>query len=257
MQRLSKQEKRELKAKHNQETRKEKRKRSNLKKRAKRNAHLSQLSEAEKVEFFELEKQKNDSIFSESQRASSEGIPLIFDLSYLSIMTSVEIGSLQSQISSSVGFLRQQTPQYFSLICSNVSAELKEKISRRGSKKWFLQVFEQDLKDLPCAENKQIIYLSPEGSEPLLEIDKNAVYVIGGLVDRTIQSCRSFQRGQELGARVLRLPLTEHGSEIVRPERRVFNVNTIVEFLHYLAAGKSCEEAFVLSIPKRWTLLAS
>jgi tRNA (guanine9-N1)-methyltransferase len=116
-------------------------------------------------------------------------------------------------------------------------------------------VFEQDLKDLPCVEQKPIIYLSPEGSEPLMEVDKNAVYVIGGLVDRTIQSCKSFKRGQELGARVLRLPISECGSKVVRPERRVFNVNTVVEFLHYLASGKTGEEAFVLSIPKRWTLL--
>lgn len=257
MQRLTKQEKKELKIKHHQETRKEKRKRSHLNRKLKRNDFLSQLSEAEKLEYFELEKQKKDSIFSESQRAASEGIPLIFDLSYLNIMTSVEIGSLQSQISASVGFLRQQNPQFFSLICSNVTTELNEKISRRGSKKWFLQVFEQDLRDLPCVQNKQIIYLSPEGNEPLLEVDKNAAYVIGGLVDRTIQSSRSFQRGQELGVKVLRLPIHEHGSKVIKPERRVFNINTIVEFLHYLASGKSCEEAFVLSIPKRWTLLTS
>lgn len=257
MQRLSKQEKKQLKVKHHQETRKEKRKRSHINKRAKRSLMLSEMTEEQKTQFYESEKSQNLAIFEESQKAALEGIPLIFDLSYCNIMTSVEIGSLQSQISASVGFLRQQNPQFFSLMCSNASGELKEKLTKRGSKKWFLQVFEEDLQNIPNLKDKPIIYLSPEGNEPLLEIDQKAVYVIGGLVDRTIQSSKSFARGGEIGAKVLRLPILEHGAGILRPERRVFNVNTVVEFLHFLAAGKTCEEAFLSSIPKRWTLLAS
>ena len=254
MQRLSKPEKKQLKIKYHQEIRKEKRKRSHLNKKLKRNAFVAGLSEEDRERFYKEEQENLALIDQESQRASESGIPLVFDFSYCSKMTSVEIGSLQSQISDSVGFLRKQNPQYFSLICSNVPSELTEKLSKRGSKKWHLQVHEDDLASLAKVQNKTIVYLSPEGDEPLLSIDESSVYVIGGLVDRTIQSSLSYSRGQSLGVQTKRLPIAEHGSSIIKPERRVFNINTVIAFLHHLASGKSCEEAFLLSIPKRWTL---
>lgn len=254
MQKLTKQEKKQLKIKYHQETRKEKRKRSHLNKKLKRNAFVASLSEEDRERFYKKEQETLALIDQESQRASESGIPLIFDFSYCSKMTSVEIGSLQSQISDSVGFLRKQNPQYFSLICSNVPTELTEKLSKRGSKKWHLRVHEEDLTALDIVRDRTIVYLSPEGAEPLLSVDESCVYVIGGLVDRTIQSSLSYSRGQSLGVLTKRLPIAEHGFSIIKPERRVFNINTVVAFLHHLASGKSCEESFLLSIPKRWTL---
>jgi Trm5-related predicted tRNA methylase len=257
MQKLSKQEKKELKILHNKETRKEKRKRSHLLKRQKRSTFLSSLSDEAREDFIKKEHEVQSLMIQETMRVSQEGIPLIFDFSYCELMTSVELGSLQSQISASVGFLRKQHPQYFSLFCSNVPSAMTEKLSRRGCQKWQVQVFEEDLAKIPPVQGKNLIYLSPEGEEPLVSIDSQAVYVIGGLVDRTIQSCQSFARGKALGVKIMRLPLQEHGTGLIKPERRVFNINTVVSFIHFLASGKSCEEAFLMSIPKRWTLIGS
>ena len=35
-------------------------------------------------------------------------------------------------------------------------------------------------------KDQKIIYLSPESSNPLLDIDKDAVYVAGGLIDEQL-----------------------------------------------------------------------
>jgi tRNA (guanine9-N1)-methyltransferase len=44
--------------------------------------------------------------------------------------------------------------------------------------------------------NKKPIYLSPDASEELLEIDPDAAYVIGGLVDRTVIKNASLNRAE-------------------------------------------------------------
>ncbi|OMJ86075.1 hypothetical protein SteCoe_12513 [Stentor coeruleus] len=252
MQRMTKQEKKLLKFKVNQENRKEKRKRQHQAKRVKRNQMLGEMSDEERKAYIAQERAAEQAIKTESDRVSQSGIPLIFDFSYYPMMTSVEAGSLQSQISGSVGFLRKQNPQYFKLLCSNVPEGLVEKLLKRGAKSWNVQVTQQDIKDIPDLIDKKIIYLSPDADEPLLEVPENCAFVIGGLVDRTIRSLQSLHRAGNLGVDVKRLPIKEHANNLIKPERRVFNIDTVVQVLHWLAAGVEAKEALIKSIPKRW-----
>lgn len=252
--RLSKQEKRLKKFKHMQESRKEKRKRSHLLKRVKRNEMLGEMSIEERKQFINEERATEESIKNECERVYTHGIPLIFDLSYAPLMTPVEIGSLQSQISDSVGFLRKQVPQYFKLICANTNCEISEKLSKRGVKKWQIQVCSEEISEVPEVVGKEIIYLSPDADVPLTEISKNCVYVIGGLVDKTIQSKKSLERGVVLGVTMRKLPIRECLGDKVKVERRVFNINTVVQVLHWMASGDSCTDSLLKSIPKRWLI---
>ena len=213
---------------------------------------LGEMTEEERREFIIQERVEEESIRMESERVSENGIPLLFDLSYCNIMTSVELGSLQSQISDAVGFLRKQFPQYFKLICANATEEITAKLQKRGAKKWCLFVYQDDIKNIPGLEQKEIVYLSPDAEECLEEINNNCAYVIGGLVDRTIQSKKSLERGNALGVSVKRLPVKEYLEGIAKPERRVFNINTVVQALHFMADGIGCKEALIRSIPKRW-----
>ena len=76
------------------------------------------------------------------------------------------------------------------------------------------------------------MYLSPDAEECLNEIKDNQAYVIGGLVDRTIVSKQSLEKARNLGVLVRRLPIKECIGDIVKVERRVFNINTVVQVLH-------------------------
>ena len=128
--RLTKQEKRLKKFQHMQEARKEKRKRAHSSKKHRRNEMLGEMSTEERKQFITEERAAEELMKIECNRISEVGIPLIFDLSYCSLMTSVELGSLQSQISDSVGFLRKQIPQYFKLLCSNATEEISQKLRK-------------------------------------------------------------------------------------------------------------------------------
>ena len=53
-----------------------------------------------------------------------------------------------------------------------------------------------------------IVYLSPDAPEPLRGApEKGKVYVVGGLVDRSVRRGASLQRAAELGVATARLPL--------------------------------------------------
>ena len=44
--------------------------------------------------------------------------------------------------------------------------------------------------------NKKPIYLSPDATDQLHQIDPDAAYIIGGLVDRTVIKKASFNRAK-------------------------------------------------------------
>lgn len=53
-----------------------------------------------------------------------------------------------------------------------------------GAMKWPMTFHAEDLKDVFPRED--IVYFSPDATEPCAAIDPSKVYVIGGLVDRSI-----------------------------------------------------------------------
>jgi tRNA (guanine9-N1)-methyltransferase len=60
----------------------------------------------------------------------------------------------------------------------------------------------------------QLILLSPDAAEPLEQLDPAKAYVIGGIVDKTVQKnlTRDFARDQQIPA--YRLPIKEHAQQL-------------------------------------------
>ena len=59
----------------------------------------------------------------------------------------------------------------------------------------------------------ELVYFSPDATEILDTIDPTKVYVIGGLVDRSIAKNQSLDRASSLGVQCVRLPLAEYYPE--------------------------------------------
>lgn len=53
----------------------------------------------------------------------------------------------------------------------------------------------------------QVVFLSPDASEPLFRIDTNHVYIIGGIVDKTVEKYRSLFYAAEHGITVRLTPV--------------------------------------------------
>nr|XP_021509657.1 tRNA methyltransferase 10 homolog B isoform X2 [Meriones unguiculatus] len=55
-----------------------------------------------------------------------------------------------------------------------------------------------------------LVYLTPDSEHPLEDIDLNTVYIIGGLVDESIQKKVTFQKAREYSIKTARLPIQEY-----------------------------------------------
>ncbi len=64
----------------------------------------------------------------------------------------------------------------------------------------------------------QIVVLSPDATEPLDSLEPDKVYVIGGLVDRSIQKNVSLDYAREHSHQARRLPITEWLATRLEPD---------------------------------------
>ena len=94
-----------------------------------------------------------------------------------------------------------------------------------GYKNWDIKIMAEPYIDIFPKE--KIVYLTSDSDEVLNELDKDSVYVIGGLVDHNHHKGISLKRASELGLRTARLPLGENVSLKTR------TVLTIVHGKHF------------------------
>jgi tRNA (guanine9-N1)-methyltransferase len=99
-------------------------------------------------------------------------------------------------------------------------------------------------------QSDEIVWLSPDADEPLLEIDPASVYVIGGFVDRTIKPGVTKRLAQSSSARCQRLPLREFASRSdVHP---VLSILAVVQILEAMHSGSSWQDAMTTYVPGRF-----
>jgi len=83
--------------------------------------------------------------------------------------------------------------------------------------------------DIPAVfPDKRIIYLSPDADDVLDRIEPDAVYVVGGLVDRNKQNNASIDRANGLGVCAQRLPIAEY-AEVSRTD--FFTISDVLKIL--------------------------
>lgn len=77
-----------------------------------------------------------------------------------------------------------------------------------GYQNWDIKITEDSF--LNIFKIDQIVYLTSDSENVLTELDQEAVYIIGGLVDHNHHKGLSLRRAEEKGLRTARLPLSEH-----------------------------------------------
>ncbi|MEJ1276990.1 tRNA methyltransferase 10B [Cricetulus griseus] len=77
-----------------------------------------------------------------------------------------------------------------------------------GFSAYLLDVTEEDCFSLFPLET--LVYLTPDSEQALEDIDQNMVYIIGGLVDESIQKKVTLQKAREYSVKTARLPIQEY-----------------------------------------------
>lgn len=103
---------------------------------------------------------------------------------------------------------------------------------------------------LATFNRQNVVYLSPDATEPLENVLASEVYVVGGIVDRTLSKEMTLSAAEMGGVRAVRLPFDEYLPHVL-PNDRVLTVCAAVGVLMGVHAGESWQEALEKSVPRR------
>lgn len=138
--------------------------------------------------------------------------PLVFDMSYESNMSRREIDNTVSQLMEAEGWNRRAAEPFHLHFCNlqQDGAYMQEFLKRYGAETWSrLFITCTDRQHVQVFPKEQLVYLTADSPNVLRTFDHSKVYIIGALVDRSIQSGLSLANAKRLKLATARLPLSE------------------------------------------------
>ena len=162
------------------------------------------------------------------REAMVTGQRICVDLSLDVYMSEKECSRLAQQLCRLYGSNRiAARPAHVYFTGLNKSGFLYQECVRKNSgfENYAVEMTEKSHMDMFSLD--EIVYLSPNSSNVLETIDKDKVYVIGGLVDESVQKNFTQSRAEKLDIQTMRLPITEH-MDRVDSSLKTGNYNTIL-----------------------------
>ncbi|XP_034535810.1 tRNA methyltransferase 10 homolog C [Notolabrus celidotus] len=138
--------------------------------------------------------------------------PLVFDMSYATSMTRREVENTVSQLMEVEGRNRRATEPFHLHYCNlqKDGAYMQELLKRYGAERLDrLLITTTDRHHVDMFPHEQLVYLTADSPNVLRKFDHSKVYIIGALVDRSIQSGLSLANAKRLKLATARLPLDE------------------------------------------------
>ncbi|XP_004079902.1 tRNA methyltransferase 10 homolog B [Oryzias latipes] len=143
--------------------------------------------------------------------AQSTGLKLCVDLSMTDRMSDKEISRLAGQLRRLYGSNKKATwPFHVFLTDLGEDSRLYRECIRMndGFLNYMMDITEKGVLELFSPES--VVYLTPDAEEALETVDPDKVYVLGGLVDESIQKKLSLSKASDLSVRTARLPIDEY-----------------------------------------------
>lgn len=139
-----------------------------------------------------------------------DGQNLVLDFSLTKECLLTELGSIASQTQRIVRF-NNESDQPFNLWFAGLrDGPVLDRLNSVNlfSPRNFINRTERHFTELFPRE--RLVYLSPDAEETIEEFDRQAVYVLGALVDRYEDHPMSYESAKQHGIRSVKLPLKEH-----------------------------------------------
>lgn len=175
-------------------------------------------------------------------------ISVVIDLSFDDLMTDKDLSSLSSQLLRSYTSNRRAKrpiPLFFTSLKRD--SKIYHKLERNdGWKNWDVIVKEEHYID--AFDKSKLIYLTSDSDNVLDTLEKDAIYVIGGLVDHNHHKAICIDSASKSSIRTARLPLSEH---LVIKTRTVLTVNQCFDIILGISEGESWKDTLMAVIPKR------
>ncbi|XP_030233002.1 tRNA methyltransferase 10 homolog C [Gadus morhua] len=184
-------------------------------------------------------------------QAMNFGQPLVFDMSYEAHMTPQELTNSVSQMLEVESCNRRSLDPFHLHLC-NLQPEggyRQQLVKRYGEDAWDrLLITETPQRHVDVFPQEQLVYLTADSPNVLRTFDPSKVYVVGAMVDRSIQTGRSFATAKRLQMATARLPL----DQFLRWEigAKTLTLDQMIRILLTIKDTGSWEQALAF-VPKR------
>ncbi|XP_019558492.2 tRNA methyltransferase 10 homolog A [Aedes albopictus] len=179
---------------------------------------------------------------------SKSDITIAVDLSFDEMMIDKDVAKCVKQLLRIYTMNRRSEkpiPLHFTGIRPGGAVE-KHLKRNDGYQHWDVKFSGESFVDL--FDRDKLVYLSSESDNVLTTLEKDHVYVIGGLVDHNQYKGHCHGLASEMGIRHARLPLSEH---IVIKTRTILTINQVFEILMKVQLGKPWQETLLEVLPMR------
>jgi tRNA (guanine9-N1)-methyltransferase len=252
----------------------------NAKRKAQRFQRLKEIRKAHRKAKKDLAKQKRketnpdrepDSIHVSKKDAKNEAIErlkkvqsnpeshlkICIDLQYEELMNDKELTHLARQLSRVYGWNKKSIQPCHLSFC-NLKPESKTYqiccSKNDGFANYIIEKSEKSVEEFDDNIPKSsIIYLSPDSDEILEELSTDTLYVIGGLVDESVQkhSTLSFAGSHQI--KTAKLPIEKYCQRSTQggSYKQILTINQVFEILLSKFNGLSWSECLVKSLPSR------
>ncbi|XP_019640586.1 PREDICTED: tRNA methyltransferase 10 homolog B-like isoform X1 [Branchiostoma belcheri] len=187
-------------------------------------------------------------------RATEQGLKVVLDMSFGEKMTQKEASRLAGQVGRVHGANKLSERPFHVYLTSLMQDGMlhRECVRRNEGFQHFLGIEQTSKHFLEVFEKEDIVYLSPDSPNDLLELDDKKVYVIGGLVDETVQKNVTITQATEKGLQTAKLPIDvfmqrQPGSK----GNSILTVNQVFEILLKFYTTRDWRIALPVGLPER------
>ncbi|XP_030060967.1 tRNA methyltransferase 10 homolog C [Microcaecilia unicolor] len=145
-------------------------------------------------------------------RAMKFGQPLVFDMVYDKYMTNMEIQNTISQLLETEGCNRRSPDPFHIHFCSlQTEGPYQKEFLKRYRETWDkLLVTTTEKAHIEMFPKEKLVYLTADSPNVMKTYEHDKIYIIGSLVDRSIQTGLSLANAKRLNLSTARLPLEKY-----------------------------------------------
>ena len=189
------------------------------------------------------------------KRGLESGVKIAIDLQYGNLMNDKELVHLASQIRRLYGENKKAVhPAHIHIVGLDSRCEKVLVDKNDGFENYILTKTEKSLTEFfPEDETRsRLIYLSPDAERSLEKVEKDKIYVIGGLVDDSVKKKATFDFAGENKISAFKLPISEYcDREEGGSFKQILTINQVFGILLKYLETSDWKEAFEAELPKR------
>lgn len=181
------------------------------------------------------------------------GQKLVIDLDFDECMKSQEAKNAALQVSKGWRYIRELDDPFDVWFCNanpkyRVVNFLQESLGMEDESIFKWQFNRTEDSYLSLFSRDKLVYLSPDAKEEMNEFDHNAIYIVGGLVDKFMSKPVTHAKCKQENLKCVKLPLDRY---FVFKGHKTLTIDQVLGIISFLKSGYSMKEALEMFVPKR------